>query len=58
MQSLRIERQTNERQQSVMPTPYPQVGKTLKVLALLEETERFCRRGQEKVAKIVQCGEH
>ena len=25
---------------------------------LLEETEHFCGRGQEKVAKIVQCGEH
>jgi hypothetical protein len=24
---------------------------------LLEETEHFCGRGQEKVAKIVQCGE-
>jgi len=25
---------------------------------LLEETEHFCGCGQEKVAKIVQCGEH
>jgi len=24
---------------------------------LLEETEHFCRRGQQKVAKIVQCGD-
>jgi hypothetical protein len=24
---------------------------------LLEETERFCGCGHEKVAKIVQCGE-
>jgi hypothetical protein len=26
-------------------------------LRVLEETEHFCGRGQEKVAKIVQCGE-
>jgi hypothetical protein len=25
---------------------------------LLEEPEHFCRCGQQKVAKIVQCGEH
>jgi hypothetical protein len=25
---------------------------------LLEEIERFCGRGQQEVAKIVQCGEH
>ena len=51
MQSLRIERQTIERQQIL------KLEKTLKVLALLEETEHFCGCGQEKVAKIVQCGE-
>jgi hypothetical protein len=33
-------------------------GKLRRFSQLMEETEHFCGCGQEKVAKIVQCGEH
>ena len=33
-------------------------GRLGRFLQLLEETEHLCGRGQQKVAKIVHCGEH